>query len=101
MEVYNSNSTPCFADEALAALETLQKDYGLSRSSVFDRETLYFLLEPADTTLDSYADPLVWIPMYGGERYHRDGTCSGMIEPRQMPASCAEALGFTPCGRCY
>ena len=98
---YGSDTIPCFGDETLAALDALQKDYGLKRSSAFDSDTLYLLLDPSYSALDGYDDPLVWIPMYGGERYHANYWCSGLIEPRQMPASCAEVLGFTPCSKCY
>ena len=98
---YGDSTIPCFGEETLAALDALQQEYGLSPSRMFDDETLYLLLDPPYSALDGYDDPLVWIPMYGGERYHANYWCSGLIEPRQMPASCAEYLGFTPCGKCY
>ena len=98
---YSSGSIPCFGDETLAAVEALQRECGLPATGTFDDATLYLLLDPPDSALDGYADPLVWIPMYGGERYHVNYWCSGLIEPRQMPASCAKVLGFTPCGNCY
>ena len=35
---YGSDTIPCFGDETLAALDALQKDYGLKRSSAFDSD---------------------------------------------------------------
>lgn len=98
---YSGDTIAYFGDETLDALSALQRDYGLRASGAFDSDTLYLLLDPPYSALDGYDDPLVWIPMYGGTRYHANYWCSGLIEPRQMPASCAEYLGFTPCGRCY
>lgn len=98
---YSNDTIPYFGDETLAALEALQREYKLSVTGSFDDETLYLLLDPAYTALDGYDDPLVWIPMYGGACYHLNYWCSGLIEPRQMPESCAEALGFTSCARCF
>lgn len=95
-----NDTTPWFGDETYAALDEFQRSYGLPSTGVFDDETLYLLLDPSYSAQDGYSDPLVWIPMYGGERYHANYWCSGLIEPRQMPVSCAEALGFTPCKRC-
>lgn len=98
---YSGDTIAYFGDETLDALSALQRDYGLRASGAFDSDTLYLLLDPPYSALDGYDDPLVWIPMYGGTCYHANYWCSGLIEPRQMPASCAEYLGFTPCGRCY
>ena len=98
---YDNGTIAYFGDKTLDALDALQYEYGLTPSGMFDDETLYLLLDPPYSALDGYEDPLVWIPMYGGIRYHADYRCSDMIEPRQMPASCAEYLGFTPCGKCY
>lgn len=98
---YDNGTIAYFGDKTLDALDALQYEYGLTPSGMFDDETLYLLLDPPYSALYGYEDPLVWIPMYGGVRYHADYRCSDMIEPRQMPVSCAELLGFTPCGRCY
>ena len=98
---YDNGTIAYFGDKTLDALDALQYEYGLTPSGMFDDETLYLLLDPPYSALYGYEDPLVWIPMYGGERYHANYWCSGLIEPRQMPVSCAELLGFTPCGRCY
>ena len=43
---------------------------------------------------------MVWIPQ-SGSRYHRSASCSGMNNPRQVTREEAEALGYTPCKRCY
>lgn len=44
---------------------------------------------------------MVWIPTHGGTKYHSKATCSGMEDPEQVTLEEAQALGFTPCGRCY
>lgn len=45
-------------------------------------------------------EQMVWIPTHGGQRFHSKSSCSGMINPQQVTRSEAEAMGFTPCGRC-
>ena len=44
---------------------------------------------------------MVWIPTHGGTKYHSKATCSGMDDPEQVTLEEAQAMGFTPCGRCY
>ena len=84
---YDNGTIAYFGDKTLDALDALQYEYGLTPSGMFDDETLYLLLDPPYSALYGYEDPLVWIPMYGGVRYHADYRCSDMIEPRQMPVS--------------
>lgn len=43
---------------------------------------------------------MVWIPQ-SGSRYHRYASCSGMNNPTQVTREEAEAMGYTPCKRCY
>lgn len=45
-------------------------------------------------------EQMVWIPTHGGKRFHSKSSCSGMDNPEHVTRSEAEALGFTPCGRC-
>ena len=44
---------------------------------------------------------MVWIPTHGGTKYHSRSSCSGMEDPQQVTLEEAQALGFTPCKRCY
>ena len=44
---------------------------------------------------------LVWIPIHGGSKYHKDKTCRQMIDPVQVTISEAERLGYGPCGVCF
>ena len=44
---------------------------------------------------------MVWIPTNGGKKYHSHSDCSNMIDPEYVTISEAEALGFTPCKKCY
>lgn len=46
-------------------------------------------------------DNLVWIPTKGGTKYHRSEDCSNMNGPRQVTIEEAEALGYSPCKKCY
>lgn len=43
---------------------------------------------------------MVWISDTGS-KYHRSSTCSNMEDPRQIPLSEAEDMGYEPCGKCY
>lgn len=42
----------------------------------------------------------VWLPVYGGQKYHASPDCSKMIEPRPATKEMAKDFGFKPCGRC-
>ena len=44
---------------------------------------------------------MVWIPVHGGTKYHRNSTCSNMKGPQKVDLGYAEALGFTACKKCY
>lgn len=45
-------------------------------------------------------EDLVWVPVNGGDKYHRKASCSNMIDPVQIPRSDAKARNYQPCGRC-
>ncbi len=51
-------------------------------------------------TESSSSAGMVWIPQ-SGSRYHRYASCSGMNNPTQVTREEAEAMGYTPCKRCY
>ena len=53
------------------------------------------VIEESDTTNGG----TVWIPRTG-KRYHRNGDCSGMKDPRRVMVQEASAMGFTPCQNC-
>lgn len=42
----------------------------------------------------------VWIPVYGGQKFHSNPDCSNMIEPRPCTWDLALDFGFRACGRC-
>lgn len=44
---------------------------------------------------------LVWIPVNGGKKYHRNSDCSNMKNPKQVSIGEAERLNYEPCGRCF
>ena len=43
---------------------------------------------------------MVWIPTRGGQCYHSNPYCSGMIDPEKVDLGYAEYLGFRNCKRC-
>lgn len=55
---------------------------------------------PAPTPTAEPEEQKVWISS-SGSRYHRKSNCSGMNNPSQVTIGEAEAMGLTPCGRCY
>lgn len=88
-----------FGEATRSALLDYQWTYGLEETGAFDDLALMYLLGvPEDA---AGFDFTVWVPMRGGQKYHLRAECSGMIEPREMCAANAEALGFTPCKRCW
>ncbi len=96
---YYGDTEPYFGTETRAAVRTFQRDYGLTVNGKLDANTLYALLDlPYYRTSE---DPLVWIPMHGGTRYHSDPYCSNIVDAREMPCTCAEDCGFLPCARCF
>lgn len=46
-------------------------------------------------------EPMVWIPIHGGKKYHADASCSQMKSPMEVPLSVALEKGYTPCKLCY
>lgn len=86
-----------FGDVTYDALDAFQYEMDLERTGCFDDATLEALLGVrARSEEDTW---LVWVPMFGGTRYHASAACGGMMEPRQMELICAEALGYYPCMR--
>ena len=96
---YEGDSVPYFGPETRAAVRAFQRECGLTVNGKLDANTLYALLDlPYYST---YQDPLVWIPMHGGTRYHSDPYCSNIEDAREMPCTCAEDCGFLPCAKCF
>lgn len=42
-----------------------------------------------------------WVPRNGGQKYHTDSSCSGMIDPIYTTVDTATACGFDACKRCH
>ena len=51
-------------------------------------------------TKANQSQKMVWIPK-SGSKYHRRSGCSKMKNPSNVSLSKAEALGYTPCKKCY
>lgn len=62
---------------------------------------------PAETTADTTLatvpnEQIVYVAKSGeGSKYHRIQDCGNMESVRELTISEAEALGYTPCKRCY
>lgn len=85
---------PVFDAASRAVLEAYQEKHGLEVTGCFDPETLCLLLGcPSDARE-------VWIPMHGGDKYHDQPDCSGMLYPCLVPVGCAEACGYAACENC-
>lgn len=46
-------------------------------------------------------EPMVWIPVHGGTKYHANATCSNMKSPMEVALSVALEKGYEPCKRCH
>ncbi len=46
-------------------------------------------------------DNLVWVPVNGGKKYHKNASCSDMINPMQVTIETAQNNGYTACKICY
>ena len=87
-----------FDDGIYNCLVAFQEENGLEASGCFDFETLCYIFDILPDTSDAN---IVWIPMNGGKKYHDKDTCSNMIEPRQVPKGCVQALELDACKKCY
>ena len=56
--------------------------------------------DPVPSSPSTQQPTMVWISSHGN-RYHRKASCSGMEDPWQVTLEEAQAMGRTPCGRCY
>lgn len=89
-----------FSDSATPAQQDLTRyvsDYPPDAA----QESILETTSASVPVIQQQSSVMVWIPTNGGHRYHSKSTCSGMIDPECVPLDQAEALGFTPCGRCY
>ena len=78
------------------AIQAFQEDQLLEPTGEMDARTLVRLFTQTNLFTAS-----VWIPVYGGRRYHRNDNCNGMNEPEYVSLRTAYELGFTPCRRCH
>lgn len=87
--------------DTVAALLAFEADQGLTEEPTDGVELL-----PCRTVVRVYqaaddGEPTVWVPVYGGKRYHGKPGCSQMDSPEAVSLQAAKDLGFTPCGRCH
>ena len=114
----NSSADGKFGPGTEQAVKDFQSANSLSASGVVDEGTYNKLFSSgakkyvapilvsdvdestADVGTRSSSDPLVWIPN-SGSKYHSNSGCSRMKNPTQVTRSQAEAMGYTPCSKCY
>ena len=89
-----------FSDSATSAQQDLAR-YVSDYPTVAAHESTSETISASVPVIQQQSSVMVWIPTNGGHRYHSKSSCSGMIDPECVPLDQAEALGFTPCGRCY
>jgi len=87
------------------AVRALQKEHDLPQTGTLDDATLTWLIwNMSPEALDKYEPHMigkpVWVPTDGGIKYHRDSSCSQMLDPRLISHRNAIALGIAPCRRC-
>ena len=114
----NSSADGKFGSGTEQAVKDFQSANSLSASGVVDEGTYNELFSSgakkhvapilvsdvdestADVGTRNSSDPLVWIPN-SGSKYHSNSGCSRMKNPTQVTRSQAEAMGYTPCSKCY
>ena len=95
---YTESAEAIFDESASEYLRTYQRNEGLEASGSFDFDTISHILHGSNYLP---GEEIVWIPMHGGKKYHKNPECSSMYEPNQVPVACADSLGFSFCKRCY
>lgn len=96
-------NTPVPAQEATAVVASVPETTGTMATSVVNNSSASSGGGGASVTIPApeTGDNLVWIPTNGGTKYHRNSSCSKMIDPIQVTLDTAKANGFDACGRCY
>lgn len=94
-----------FDEDVTFAIMAFQEQNGLEATGYMDDETLTLLIwglsvEELNEAISDNLTEYVWLPTHGGQKFHADETCSGMIEPRIVTARNAIALGVSPCRKC-
>lgn len=95
-----------YTEEVAAAVIALQREMGLPETGMLDDETLTYLLwgmssEALDTARPDLSLEVVYVPTNGGEKFHDNEKCCGIIAPRKLARRNAEALGLDDCSICY
>lgn len=88
------------------AVMALQREMGLPETGMLDDETLTYLLwgmgsEALDALRPELTPEVVYVPTNGGEKFHDNEKCCGIIAPRKLARRNAEALGLDDCSICY
>lgn len=63
--------------------------------------TLYPVWEKVEQGPVTPVGELVWIPINGGTKYHKNSSCSSMVNPEEVDLAVAKSKGYEPCGKCY
>lgn len=84
--------------EILSALKVFQAEKHFEQTSDLDHLYPRAIIQVYQASDGGKAT--VWVPVYGGKKYHKTSACGDMDEPECVSLSTAKELGFTPCKRC-
>ena len=95
-----------FTLEVEDAVKAFQKFHHLKQDGKMSDSTLTWLLWGMSVADVDWQYPFsdgqtVWVPTDGGTKFHSYPTCSQMAYARKLSARNAQALGFTPCKKCW
>lgn len=86
------------ASSLITALENFEKDQEIEEDETPHARTLVRLFALTDL---SGLPATVWVPVYGGKKYHREENTCAMDSPENVSLSVASELGYTACKKCY
>ncbi|MBQ7486597.1 MAG: peptidoglycan-binding protein [Clostridia bacterium] len=95
-----------FTQDVEQAVKAFQKSHKLTQDGKMTDNTMTWLLWGMSVTNVDKKYPNsdgqeVWVSTDGGTKFHSNPTCSKMAYARKLSARNAQALGFTPCRKCW
>lgn len=87
-------------DEIVAAIQAFEEDEDITEEgTLFIDEIQTRAIVRMFQKVDG-GEPIVWVPVYGGKRYHPVEETCRMYMPEHVSLSAARELGYTSCGTC-
>ena len=102
----NSGIEATYTEAVVKAVMALQREINLPETGMLDDETLTYLLWGMSSAELDAAKPeltaeVVYVPTNGGEKFHDNEKCCGIIAPRKLTRRNAEVLDLDDCSICY